>query len=106
MEEVATDIVVDPLFVGLTRPAVVLGIPYHAFVIEFMAAALVFLAAGNLFYLLIALPLHAVLYLVSANDPGAFGGYFLWLKTVAPCRNRQFWGAASFSPVSTRKWRK
>jgi type IV secretion system protein VirB3 len=99
------DVYTDPLFVGLTRPATMLGIPYSAFVIEFMGSLIIFLAIGNPLYLLVALPIHAVLYLVAGQDPGAFDALFIWLKTTGRCRNARFWGAASFSPLPLSKWK-
>ena len=98
------DVYTDPLFVGLTRPATMWGIPYLAFVAEFMATTLIFLAVGNPLYLLLAVPIHGVMYLVSANDPGVFNSIFLWMKTFGRCRNTRFWNAASFSPLPTKKW--
>lgn len=98
------DVHTDPLFVGLTRPATIWGIPYMAFVIEFMATTLIFLAVGNPLYLALAIPIHAALYLISAHDPAVFGAIFMWMKTIGRCRNTRFWGAASFSPVATKKW--
>ena len=106
MENGVHDVETDPLFVGLTRPATVWGIPYFAFVIEIMTTTLIFLAIGNPLYLMLAAPIHAVLYLISANDPGVFGSIFLWMKTIGRCRNTRFWGAASFSPLATKKWTK
>lgn len=94
----------DPLFVGLTRPATMFGIPYMAFVVEFMSLAIVFLAVGNPLLLLLGIPVHAVLYLISAHDPGAFAGMSAWLKTGARCTNRVFWGCVTFSPTKPAKW--
>lgn len=104
MEQGTQDVHTDPLFVGLTRPATMWGIPYIAFVVEFMTTTLIFLAVGNPVYLLLAVPIHGVLYLVSANDPGVFHSIFIWMKTLGRCRNTRFWGAASFSPLPTKKW--
>ncbi len=106
MEDGAQDVYTDPLFVGLTRPATMWGVPYIAFVVEFMATTLIFLAVGNPIYLLLALPMLGGLYLISANDPGVFGSLFMWMKTIGRCRNSRFWGAASFSPLPTKKWAK
>lgn len=97
------DLSVDILFVALTRPATMWGIPYMAFIIEFMLVTLVFLATGNFFYLLIIVPLHGILYLVSAHDPAIFDSLYVWSKTTGRCRNSRFWGAASFSPLSMRR---
>lgn len=104
MEDAAHDVHTDPLFVGLTRPATMWGVPYHAFVVEFMTTTLIFLAVGNPLYLLLAVPIHGVLYLVTAHDPGAINAIFMWMQTIGRCRNSRFWGAASFSPLATKKW--
>lgn len=105
--EGAQDVHTDTLFVGLTRPATVWGVPMTAFVGEFVAVALIFLAVGNPLYLLLMAPTHAVLYLISANDPGVFSSISLWLKTLGRCRTMEFWGARSFSPFPTyKKWSK
>ena len=100
----AQDVHIDVLFVGLTRPATMWGIPFLAFILEFMVTVLIFLAIGNPLYLLIAVPIHGILYLLSANDPGIFDSLYMWMKTVARCRNTRFWGSASFSPLSNKKW--
>lgn len=104
MDNGTPDVYTDELFVGLTRPAMIAGIPYSAFVVNFMATALIFLAFGNPLYLLIGVPIHSILYLICSADPRFFDGAFSWLKTNAKCRNIAFWGAASFSPSSTKKW--
>lgn len=98
------DLCSDPLFVGLTRPATIWGIPYTAFVIEFMATTLIFLAVGNPVYLAIAVPIHGILYLICAADIGVFSSIVVWMQTIGRCQNSGFWGAASFSPLP--KWKK
>ncbi len=100
------EITIDELFVGLTRPATIMGIPYFAFVIELMAVGVVFLGTGNPLWLLVAIPAHGLLFLVSAANPAFFANLATWLKTSGRCMNRAFWGSASFSPVALKKWRK
>jgi type IV secretion system protein VirB3 len=104
MQDGPQDVQTHALFVGLTRPVTIAGIPYGAFVVELMTVALVFLAVGNPLYLALAVPVHAALYLITANDPGAIDVIFMWVKTLGRCRNGRFWGAASFSPLSYSKW--
>ena len=104
MDDGAVDVVTDPLFVGLTRPATMWGIPYTAFVFEFMATTLVFLAVGNPIYMLLAAPIHALLYLISANDPRMFDSIFKWMTTNGRCRNTKFWsGNVSFAPTAAER---
>lgn len=94
----------DELFVALTRVPTILGVPYMAFVLEMMYLSLTIIMIGNFLYTVSVLPIHAVLYLIGAHDPGVFVEIEIWLKTSGRCLNRHFWGATSFSPVQTRKW--
>jgi type IV secretion system protein VirB3 len=96
----------DPLFVGLTRVPTILGIPYAAFVLEVIAAALINITMGNLLYVIAILPVHGVFYLISAKDPGIFAEVAVWIKTSGRCLNKQFWDGASFSPLSANKWKR
>ena len=100
-------IVVDPLFVGLTRPATAFGVPYSGVVMEALLVAVVFLAIGNPLYLLLIVPIHLILFAVGSHDPGIFDSILMWVKTAGRCRNKKFWnGAASFAPGKTKKWTK
>jgi type IV secretion system protein VirB3 len=94
----------DPLFVGMTRPATVMGIPYVAFVILIMVTAIVFLFVGNPLYLMLGLPVYAILYMVSASNPFIFGSWWAWAITLGRSRNQGFWGSRSFSPLRVKKW--
>lgn len=96
----------DLLFVALTRVPTIMGIPYMAFVLEMMFASIIIIMIGKLQYLLLLAPVHAVLYLISARDPGIFSEIEVWLKTSGRCLNKSFWGAVSFSPLPTHKWKK
>jgi len=104
MEGSDDTIAVDKLFVGMTRPATVWGVPYTAVAMESMAVAIIFLAAGNPLYLLLAVPMHGILYLVGSSDPGVFDSIMVWVQTAARCMNSRFWGAASFAPGKANKW--
>lgn len=97
----------DPLFVGLTRPASALGVPYGALVVEGVFIVLFFLLTNNPLNLLFVLPIHGTLVLMSARDPGIFGCLWVWLQTTAKRRNIGIWGAvASVAPVSAQRLRR
>jgi type IV secretion system protein VirB3 len=101
MHEQEESITLDPLFVGMTRPASALGVPYGALVVEGVFIVLIFLLTSNPLYLLHILPIHAILVLVSAHDPGVFGSTWIWLQTTARRRNLEIWGrVTSVAPVS------
>lgn len=101
MEEAerTVELEVDELFVGLTRPATVLGVHFTAFVVEMIVVGCVFLAIGNPIWLLLFAPSHGFLYLLSASDPGRFDSLTKYAMINGKCLNRIFWKATSFSPI-------
>ena len=105
MKKDGQELYIDPLFVGLTRQSTIAGIPYTAFVVEVLLIAIIFLAVANLFYLALIIPIHSVLYLISASNPKVFNAIFAWIKTNGRCRNTKHWGAASFSTKPLKKWK-
>lgn len=96
----------DILFVAMTRVPTILGVPYVAFVLELVFASVANIIAGNPLYALLVVPVHAVFYLITSRDAGIFAEIEVWTKTIGRCLNKRFWGAASFSPVAIRKWKK
>lgn len=96
MSDKAVKIHKDLLFVALTRVPTIVGIPYMAFVLEMMFASLMIIMVGKPLYMLLVVPVHAVLYLISAKDPGIFAEMEIWLKTAGRCLNRGFWGGDQF----------
>lgn len=94
----------DLLFVGLTRPPMIFGVPYGAFIAEIMLAGLANVISGNPLYMLVVVPVHGLFYVIGSHDPGIFAEIAAWSRTMARCRNILFWGCASFSPLSGKKW--
>jgi type IV secretion system protein VirB3 len=85
----------DPLFLGLTRPTMIWGISYEALIVCLMASAVIFLAVGNPFYMLVYIPMHGVCYLVCLRDPRTFRLIVLWLNTKGKCNSKSRWGNVS-----------
>lgn len=96
---------IDELFLGMTRPATYWGVPLVAFLLEMFTVIIVFLGSGNPLWLALALPIHFVLYLISATDPGRFDAWRLWLMTFGRTPNILFWrSAASYSPLRVKRY--
>lgn len=96
------DLSEDTLFIALTRPATVLGVPYGGLILNFMISVSAFIGTTKLMYLFLGLPLfHLLMYAVCYKDINIFDTLFSWLRTNLRCRNRFFWGMASFSPESS-----
>jgi type IV secretion system protein VirB3 len=96
---------VNPLRVGLTRPATMGGVPMKPLMFGFFGVAVVFLGTNNVFYLGLGFPVFFVLRWVSADYPRIFAEIAAWIRVNARCMNRTYWGVASFSPRRTHNWR-
>ncbi len=91
----------DPLFAGVTRPAMALGVTYSALLINGMTTVELFLLTKNLLWLLVCLPIQGIFWLVCKNDARFFDLLFLWGRTRGPglLGNVRFWRANSYSPL-------
>jgi len=96
-------LVKDPLFQGMTRPTMLLGVTYEAFIFNFLFSTVAFLASGHLLSGLVAIPIHLVCFFICLREPRFFGLLKLWLLTSGRTRNRFHWGAASSSPLAYRR---
>ena len=90
----------DILFVGATRPPMIMGVTLEAFIVNGMVSAITFLAMGNPLYLFIAAPIHALAYLICLEEPRRFLLLALKLKCMGGQRNRWHWRCNSYSPFA------
>jgi type IV secretion system protein VirB3 len=96
---------VDPLAVGLTRPAMRWGVPYPALMLNLIASVEALVWTKNLLWVLICIPIHGICYLVCLKDPRSFELLVLWLRTKANAlvATRTYWSASSYSPLALRQ---
>ena len=93
----------DRLYLALTRPAMVFGVPLEAAFISVMIGGLAMILGDSLFYLILAVPLLVISYFVVKRDQNAFRILFRFFDTGAKCRNRGFWGGSSPSPLQVQR---
>lgn len=87
----------DPLFVGATRPATLFRVSYSGVILNIMLVMSVFMnLGGNPLLLLMAVPVHLVMVLLTLQEPRYFELLAGWLKTIALVRYRRFWKGASY----------
>jgi type IV secretion system protein VirB3 len=103
-----TGVIADTLFVGVTRPAMALGVPYAALLANAFITLELFLVTRNLLWLLVAAPLHGLAWLVCLAEPRAFELLAVWgqIRARSGFRGRQPWRAVSygaFRPHRTRR---
>lgn len=89
---------VDPLFVGLTRPAMVFGVTYSYFIVTVMITAIGFLGTNSLFFFLAAVPIHGLGYAGCAYDPRIFDLTLKRFSKCPPVRNAGFWKCNTYEP--------
>jgi len=94
----------DPLFVGVTRPAMALGVPYAALLANAFLTLELFLVTRNLLWLLVAVPLHGLAWLVCLAEPRTFELLAVWaqVRARAGFGGRQPWRAVSYGAFRCR----
>jgi type IV secretion system protein VirB3 len=98
MSEPTQPLPADPLFLGMTRPALVWGVPFGGFVANAALTTILFLAAADLRAFLIFLPIHAGAYLLCLRDPRVFDLLLVRAAKTPPIPNVAFWKAKSYAP--------
>ena len=91
----------DPLFLGVTRPAMAFGVTYSALLANAVVTVELFLLTRNLLWLLVAVPVHGLSWLLCLSEPRFFDLALLWGKTRGPglFGNRAVWRAQGYSPL-------
>lgn len=96
-------VIADPLFVGITRPAMALGVTYGAALANGMVTVELFLLTRNLLALLVCLPIHGILWILCAVEPRFFELVLLNLRARRGTRaSRLTWRATSYAPAPLR----
>ncbi|MDX2074550.1 MAG: VirB3 family type IV secretion system protein [Alphaproteobacteria bacterium] len=83
----------DPLFQGLTRPTMILGVSYMYFVINAIVSMITFINLQSFKIILIVTPtVHLVGYLICLKEPRAIELFILKVNKGFRCLNRGFHG--------------
>lgn len=96
----------DTLFLACTRPALFLGVPHEAAVLNGMASVILLVLVKNPLYLSFGIVLHLIARQVASYDYNLFTVLRLWVNTKGRARNVERWGGSSVSPLPTRPARK
>src|ERR1700730_4427120 len=102
MDQRQEALLIDPLFVGATRPPMRWGVTFSALLFNLVFTMEVFLLTKNLLTLLLAIPIHGVCALLCARDARFFDLLLLWGRTRIPSyfANYCLWKASSYSPLA------
>lgn len=87
----------DPLFQGLTRPTMVLGVSYMFFLINAILSLICFINLQSFTVLLVFAPVvHLIGYLVCLKEPRAIEMFLLKARRGFRCVNRAYHRANSY----------
>lgn len=94
-------LIVDPLFLGATRPPMRYGVTYLGIVVIVALTMELFLLTRNLLTLLVIAPLFGVCRLLCARDARIFDLLFLAGRTRLPgwLAGARTWKASSYAPL-------
>ena len=103
----SSGVIADPLFLGVTRPALALGVPYAALLVNALVTMELFLTTRNLLCLLICLPLHSLAWLACLAEPRFFELVAVWaqIRVRGGHHGGRAWAARSYGclrPVAAR----
>ena len=90
--------VLDPLVKGLTRPAMMWGVPFVVFVLTFFSVVLAFIWTKRLTIFLVWPVLHAIGYWLTVKDPFFIDIVITRNRHCPRTPNRAIWGGDSYSP--------
>ncbi|GMO62286.1 MAG: type IV secretion system protein VirB3 [Rickettsiales bacterium] len=86
----------DPLFLGLTRPSMILGVTYVFAGMELLSSMALFVMTSNFVYLLVMLPtLHGIAYFICLKEPLMLEMVIMKTSNFQKCRNRTFYSGTN-----------
>ena len=88
----------DILFVGLTRPQMLLGVTYGFAIANAVFSTELFLIFKSIWVLVPALVLHLIGWIGCLRDPRIFDLWRLKVSRCARVRNYKVWGCNSYRP--------
>ena len=83
----------DPLFLGLARPPMVMGVSYMFFVLNAIICLVLFIQSTNFIMLFVVGPIvHGMGYLLCMKEPRAIELFMLRAAKGSLCKNRMYHG--------------
>ena len=86
----------DALFLGLTRPPMLLGVSYTFAALNGITSLMAFVLTEQFFYLFILLPgLHLAAWFICLKEPRAIELFIARMSKCNVCRNRMYHGGTN-----------
>jgi type IV secretion system protein VirB3 len=89
-------LVSDPLFVGLTRPTLILGVSLNYAMLNMLVSAVLFIQKNSIKVLFLALIVHAIGYIACFREPRFMEIYMMKFAKCNKCSNKMYYGGNSY----------
>ncbi len=87
---------IDPLFLGLTRPAMLFGVTYPFVLLNGMTCLLYFIFQGDFIAFILLVVFHGIGYIICSKEPLAVELLMTRSAKCSKCRNRSFYHSNSY----------
>jgi type IV secretion system protein VirB3 len=88
----------DPLFVGMTRPAMVLGVTLSGVALNLTVAVSAFVMLDSFWPLVAAVPIHGFQWALCRWEPRFFDLIYIWAITKGTAKDSNIWKGSTYRP--------
>jgi type IV secretion system protein VirB3 len=86
----------DPLFLGLTRPPMIIGVSYTFAALNGIVSLLIFIITSKFIFLLVVLPgVHMIGWFICLKEPRAIELFIARMSKCNVCQNRYYHGGTN-----------
>lgn len=86
----------DPLFVGLTRPPLFLGVSLSFAMINMLICIVYYIQTSDLRVVVLGIAIHGIGYIICFKEPLFIELFMIKSQKCNRCRNRSYYGANSY----------
>jgi type IV secretion system protein VirB3 len=86
----------DPLFVGLTRPAMIFGVSIKFAALNMILSMSLFIQSNSIMNLAVAVVIHMIGYVICFKEPRFIELLLKKSSKCSQCPNKSFYGANSY----------
>lgn len=88
----------DTLFKGLTRPAIMWGVPYKGLILNLLWGVIAIVGLKSLIMALLSIPIHFLMMQITKWDENFFDVLFVWFITKFVDGFKSIYKASSYRP--------
>lgn len=88
----------NPLFVGLTRPAMLFGVSYSFCILNGLVCMMFFIFTSKFQYIALMFPIHGLGFYLCSKEPLFIDLFIIKSSKCSKCKNKFYHGANTYDP--------